>query len=280
MRLRYRTADDIGVGLLIAISAMTAVIGMSFFAERNRVSASQPAGTVRQTQSTKPTPESNRCPGDLYLGHHNYEGYETAELICLDFARGEGTKLDPPGMVRLRDVHLSQEGHVQFLVEKLSIGIRESFDGKRTDSVIEGKFTVVNTPANQTTEYQMKLFNIHRVTGDRSARYSNAYYNREAGDMVGAEVMLFPDGDSTKGVMYFFMGYWGEPTLSPLWIEDFKRTGEGNYSFSLVLDHKSTEYRAKMSLNRLAISPAQTTLEWEEKEVTLKKQSELFPKLK
>jgi hypothetical protein len=222
-----------------------------------------------------------KCPGDLYFGHYENLGYDIAVVVCLDSASNTGTILQPPAMERLQDVSYSVDGHISFSSEPAARPIHLLFEGTKKDSAIEGKLRLKDTETKHVAETPIKLFQIEKLLPKSKmiGRYSNAEYNEEAGDLTGAEMILFSENEPLKGVISFYLGYWGEPTFAPLFVSEFRKSQDGNYKFTLLLEGKKREYVAKLSPSGFTVAPIQLESWQTFRKISLKKDQQLIPEL-
>jgi len=254
--------------------------GVAFDLPMDKKSEPQTTSPSRENQAAPPSASEN-CPGNLYLGHYDNAGYEIGLLVCLDSESKIGTTFLPPSMERLSDVRWTADGLVNFTSASPARPIHFSFDGKATGSAIEGTIKLNNTGTKEIRETHAKLSLLEKpwLKTSGSQRYSNAEYNEDAGDLVGADLILLSENEGSTGVMSFYVGYWGEPGHVPLFVSNVRKSRDGNFAFSLSFEAKSKEYVAKRTPSGLIIAPSHLET-WEVvRKITLKRNQRLIPDL-
>jgi len=243
----------------------------------------------KKWKSQKPATDSGKraaaapeaCPGKAYLGHYDNAGYDIGLLVCLDSESKTGTTFLPPSMQRLSDVRWTTDGHVGFTSASPTRPVHFSFEGKSSESTIDGTIKLEDTETKEVRETHLKLSPLEKseLKTSETRRYSNAHYYEEAGDLVGADLLLFSENGDLTGVAGFYVGYWGEPDHVPLFVSNIKKSPDGNFVFHLSFEGKSKEYLAKHTPSGLIVAP--THLEtWEMvRKITLKKTQPLIPPL-
>jgi len=208
-----------------------------------------------------------RCPGELFFGHSEDVEETLGWLICLDQISKTGTIYEPPGMLRLRVDHWDEHGQLRF--KSLPFADENtyySFDGKSDGQTLSGKLERIRG----TTSTTEKIYEIEAARmADRGkstrlrTRYSNIEYVEQAGELLGAEVILFRESSQIRGVITFYGHYWGQFTYSPLLLT--KVSEEGTNRIGFVLHSRLGSRTFSMTLSREAAILSPKHLEsWEE----------------
>jgi hypothetical protein len=84
------------------------------------------------------------------------------------------------------------------------------------------------------------------VQARRSARYSNAYYFNESGDLTGVDIRFFSTNKGTTGMIVFYEDYWDEPTFTPLALSQVE-VGKGTIQFAAETPKGIIHYHLRLT---------------------------------
>jgi hypothetical protein len=83
--------------------------------------------------------------------------------------------------------------------------------------------------------------------GEWHRRYSSKRYIQEAGDLLGADLVILNFGQHLSGIICFYGDDWGEPDFTPLVLENPRWSGKGELNFEVIYDGKSAKYSLAIS---------------------------------
>lgn len=228
-----------------------------------------------------PTSKSDlRCPGDMFFGHSEDSEGSLGWLICLDRSSKAGTIYRPPGMLALKQLTWDDSGDVQFISAVFTGDeIFFQFKGRVNGSSLVGTLKIINGSSLTTEkEFHVEASRLRhpRTNGKWTGRYENIEYVEDAGELVGAELILLSDSGPYRGMLTFYGSSWVLSTYQPLLLTDVKDLGPNKSEF--VLRWRGTR-SFSLTFSRLKTVVSPTSREsWElPRSVTLKRNKDLFP---
>jgi hypothetical protein len=137
-----------------------------------------------------------------YFGYSEVPAGRIGWFLQLDSRAASGKIYLPPQILTLRNLVVSRDGKVSFKFEENDLA---RFDGDINDG-ITGKFSYSDGRTFEThlTRVQDKwLTQEHAIF---AGLYSNVKFVEEAGDLVGAELLLIPQADGLGGIFTLYEG--------------------------------------------------------------------------
>lgn len=148
----------------------------------------------------------------IYYGVSEDQGGQIVWIVYLDSETSMGRLYAPPANVKLSHIKTNAAGKVTFHLEdekseevKPSIGGADIFDGYITQDGIAGVFKLANS---YTIQVSLKKVGCEPSAGSIGGLYTNVKYVEDAGDLVGAELLLIP---YCNGFIGAFTPYEGVP---------------------------------------------------------------------
>lgn len=190
--------------LAITICACHAATGIRSGAEQTTADPQR-----RNSSLSRDSVLVNQSLEGVYFGTSDNQLGRRAWLLRLDSRTGRGSLYMPPNNLELSHVEMSSTGRLTFRSEVGLGDVTYSFDGQVTSSGITGTFHITRAQPSANEEIgsvpvtlrklDAQLLN-ERQTANIGGLYSNVEYNEEGGDLIGAELILIPNGEEITGI--------------------------------------------------------------------------------
>lgn len=203
----------------------------------------------------------SRCDGSLFLGSYENGDSSLGWLVCLNKASQTGSMYVPSAMRRLERVRWDDD-KVEFstgIVSYPGSPYSYHFTGEIHDATMRGTLKRLdNVPSGSSKEFvvEAELVGGGRTGLQQSGRFSNIEYNEDAGDLVGVELMLASKNRrDTKGIITFYIGYWGEDAFTPMLLNNVQNIGNQRIKFDLRFGNFRQSYVITVYKDRAVLAP-------------------------
>lgn len=159
----------------------------------------------RTTEDQASTPALN----GFYFATSKDKYGQRGWLLQIDVTKRLGSLYLPPSMRKLSAISLEPTGHISFRVDGAVGELAKKFSGQLNQSGFKGTLqTSQNGRKSSETAAQIEV-SFFKVDTDRLppaqagaiyGLYSDKEYNRESGDLVGADLILFPSATGIQGI--------------------------------------------------------------------------------
>jgi len=170
---------------------------------------------------------------------------EQGWLLCFNSTSKRGWLYRIPWMIELYPEPFQSSISLALASKEQSDGRKYTFEGEISERELKGSLVVrdpLTKPQSQT--YAVKGFKLNQLSSKigrfPSGRFSNSRYIEEAGDVVGAELVLFFTGGQNAGLIKFNESYWGEPVFMPLALSNIRIISSQKIEFELRLGDEGT----------------------------------------
>jgi hypothetical protein len=179
-----------------------------------------------------------------YLGYSEVTAGRIGWFLQLDSQAASGKIYLPPQILTLRNLVITRDDRVSFQFEDND---QARFDGNMKAG-ITGKFFYSNGRSFETHLTRIEEKWLTQEYAVFAGLYSNVKFVEEAGDLIGAELLLIPQADGLGGILTFYEGVPGN--IYALTNVQFKNR---TISFAIVTGEGIQNFTGQLSPDNITI---------------------------
>lgn len=189
---------------------------------------------------------SDRQIDGWYFGYSEVPAGRIGWLLQLDIRTASGKIYLPPQILTLKNLVITPDGEVSFQFEDNN---QVTFEGNLKDGVITGKFSYSEGSSFKTRLTRVEEKSFTQEYAVFAGLYSNVKFVEQAGDLVGAEILLIPQANGLGGIFTLYEGVPGNIySLTNVQIKN--RT----ISFAIVTNNGVQNFIGQLSSDRIIVN--------------------------
>lgn len=180
----------------------------------------------------------------FYFGYSDVQAGRIGWFVQLDSRTASGKIYLPPQVLPVRNLIVTQDGKISFQFEDNN---QVRFDG-HIDAEITGEFSYSNGRSFETHLSRIDEKWLTDKYAGFAGLYSNVRFVAEAGDLVGEELLLFPQSDGLGGILTTYEGVPGN--ISAL---TNVQTSNGAITFEVVTNEDVQKLTGQLLADKVVI---------------------------